>query len=303
MHLYAVLRVLEGLRIMRHSLVIVLFFSCSTLFAQQNSLLWKISGNGLKTPSYIYGTIHSYDVRAFTFKLLAENYINETKSFGMEIKLDELNPFSLLGKLQMPGDTTLRMLLPEEDYIKLDKILRDSFQIDLTMFGTIKPMFLVGLLEMPSGEVVESNTNFLDEYLMNQAKKLNKEVIGIETVEEQLQAVDLIPLKEQAKMLVDELVNPDTTKEPLQDLLDVYSVGNLDSLYSYYQHGELSNNFNKVLVLDRNHRMADRIDSIARIKSIFVAVGALHLPGEEGVLNLLRKKGYDIIPVYRKKEN
>ncbi|HET9136337.1 MAG TPA: TraB/GumN family protein [Candidatus Kapabacteria bacterium] len=288
---------------MRHGIVLILLFISSTLFAQQNSLLWKISGHGLSSPSYIYGTIHSFDKRAFTFKLLAENYIKETKAFGMEIKLDELNPFSLLGQLQMPGDTTIKMLLNESEYTKLEKILRDSFQIELTMFSTIKPMFLVGLLEMPSGEPVETNSDFLDEYLMNQAKKLNKEVIGIETVEEQLHAVDLIPLKEQAKMLVDELVTPDSTHPPLQDLLDVYSIGNLDSLYSYYQQGELSNTFNKALVLDRNHRMADRIDSIAKKKSIFVAVGALHLPGEEGVLNLLRKKGYDITPVYYKKEN
>jgi uncharacterized protein YbaP (TraB family) len=286
---------------MRHSIVLVLLFISSTLFAQQNSLLWKISGHGLSSPSYIYGTIHSFDKRAFTFKLLAENYIKEAKSFGMEIKLDELNPFSLMGQLQMPGDTTIKMLLTESEYATLEKILRDSFQIELTMFGTIKPMFLVGLLEMPTGETVETNSDFLDEYLMNQAKKLNKEVIGIETVEEQLHAVDLIPLKEQAKMLVDELINPDSA-QPLQDLLDVYSIGNLDSLYSYYQHGELSNTFNKALVLDRNHRMADRIDSIAQKKSIFVAVGALHLPGKEGVLNLLRQKGYTITPVYYKKE-
>jgi uncharacterized protein YbaP (TraB family) len=266
----------------------------------KTSLLWKISGNGLKTPSYIYGTIHSFDKRAFTFDKLVTPYIKKCDAFGMEIKLDEVNPFSLLGQLTMPGDTTLKMLVADSDYKKFESLVRDSFHIELAMFSQIKPMFLMGLME--TNEVASDYDDFLDEYLMKKAKSAGKECIGIETVEEQLHAIDLVPLKEQAKMLVDETLHPDTTDLGLDDLLDIYKRGDLDSLYSYYKAGELSNEFNKALVTDRNHRMADRIDSIAHKKSIFVAVGALHLPGNEGVLNLLRKKGYEVGPVNQVKK-
>jgi uncharacterized protein len=125
-------------------------------------------------------------------------------------------------------------------------------------------------------------------------------LIGIETIAEQLHAVDLIPLKEQAHMLLEETVKPDSGGMDMNDLLDVYKSGNLDSLYSMYRKGELSNEFNKALITDRNHRMADRIDSIAHTKSIFVAIGALHLPGPEGVLNLLRGKGYQTTPLFNR---
>jgi uncharacterized protein YbaP (TraB family) len=284
---------------MIRKIVCFVILSVSALHAQpHSSLLWKISGNSLKNPSYIYGTIHSYDRRAFTFDKLVTTYIKKCDEFGMEIKLDELNPFSLIGELTMPGDTTLKMLVADSDYKKFEQIVRDSFHIELSMFTQIKPMFLMGLMETNQSD--SDYGDFLDEYLMKKAQSMGKQTIGIETVEEQLKAIDLVPLKEQAKMLVDELLRPDSTNLGLDDLLEVYKRGNLDSLYGYYKQGELSNDFNKALVTDRNHRMADRIDSIAKKNSIFVAVGALHLPGNEGVLNLLRKKGYQIEPIWKK---
>lgn len=281
----------------RLAMFLLLILSAPTLGATpQTSLLWKISGNGLTQPSYVYGTIHSYDKRAFTFRTIVDSYMKRCAAFGMEIKLDDFDPFALIGQIQMPGDTTLSMLVGDSSYHVLETIMRDSFQFELSMFSRIKPMFLVGLMQMPSSDGTDS-ASFLDEYLMNEAKKTNREVIGIETIAEQLHAVDLIPLKEQARMLLEETVTPDSGGMGLDDLLDVYKTGNLDSLYAMYGKGELSDQFNRALITDRNHRMADRIDSIAHIKTIFVAVGALHLPGPEGVLNLLRGKGYQVTPI------
>ncbi|MFI5264554.1 MAG: TraB/GumN family protein, partial [Candidatus Kapaibacterium sp.] len=139
------------------------------------------------------------------------------------------------------------------------------------------------------------------QYLMNKALNHKKEIIGIETIEEQIKALDLIPLKEQAKMLV-EIIEPDTTKkdDSPDDLVDIYAKGDLDAIYSFYKKEDLSNTFNAALITDRNHRMADRIDSIMHEKTLFTAVGALHLPGDEGVINLLRKKGYTLNPVWKK---
>ncbi len=262
-----------------------------------SSLLWKISGHGLQHPSYIYGTIHSPDRRAFTFHDIVVEHIKDCDAFGMEVRLDEFNPFSILGDLQMPGDTTLEMLLGDSSYHVLEKFVRDSFKIELGMFAKIKPMFLAGLMDSQGQE--EDSAEVLDESLMNQAKSLGKELIGIETIAEQIHAIDLIPLKEQAKMLLDETEQGDSSEMPFEDLLDVYKSGDLDSLYGYYKQGELSNAFNKSLIIDRNHRMADRIDSIIRKKTLLVAVGALHLPGDEGVLNLLRKKGYELSPLWK----
>ncbi len=264
-----------------------------------SSLLWQISGNGLKKPSYLYGTVHSSDSRAFRFAKLNEAYIAKCDAFGMEINMDNLgdmNIMSMMKYLIMPGDTTLQMLMTPEQYAKLDKFVSDSMHFSLAMFNTIKPMFLLGMQEEMS--MSEDSSEFLDQYLMHKALDRKKEIIGIETIEEQIKALDLIPLKEQAKMIV-EIIEPDTTKknDSPDDLVDVYAKGDLDAIYSFYKKEDLSNTFNTALIIDRNRRMAQRIDSIIQKKTLFTAVGALHLPGEEGVINLLRKKGYTLEPI------
>jgi len=284
------------------TLILSFFANRITNAHPKSSLLWEISGNGLKAPSYIYGTVHSADTRAFHFVKLAETYIAKSDAFAMEINMDnlgEMNLFSMMKYLVMPGDTTLEMLMTHDQYAKLDKFVTDSLHLALAMFNTIKPMFLLGLEEGMS--MSEDSSTFLDQYLMQEAKSREKEIIGIETVEEQIRALDLIPLKKQAKMVL-ELVELDTTKKEgsLEDIVDIYFKGDLDALYSFYKKEDLSNTFNAALITDRNHRMADRVDSIIHKKRLFTAVGALHLPGDEGVINLLRKKGYTLTPVWKK---
>jgi len=267
----------------------------------KSSLLWKISGNGLRSPSYLYGTVHSFDNRAFKFAKLAEFHIAQCDAFGMEINMENLGNIDIFGMMKyitMPGDTTLRMLMKPDEYAKLDSFVRDSLHLSLAMFDKIKPMFLMGMEEEMS--MSQDSSEFLDMYLMKKAQENHKEIIGIETIEEQIKALDLIPLKEQAKMIL-EMVEPDTTKEEnsTDDLVDIYARGALEALYSFYKKEDLSNIFNAALITDRNHRMASRIDSIMQKKSLFTAVGALHLPGDEGVINLLRKKGYTVTPIWK----
>ncbi|MDP4220247.1 MAG: TraB/GumN family protein [Bacteroidota bacterium] len=290
----------KGVRLLLPTLILLLF---STAFAHpKSSLLWEISGHGLKTPSYLYGTVHSFDERAFRFAKLAESYIAKCEAFGMEINMSNLEGVDIFGMMKyitMPGDTTLDMLMTPQQYAKLDAYVTDTLHLSLAMFKSIKPMFLLGMQEGMS--LSTDSSDFLDEYFMKFAEKHKKEIIGIETIEEQVRALDLVPLKEQAKMVMD-MIEPDTTKPEasIEDLVDIYARGDLDAIYSYYKKEDLSNTFNAALITDRNHRMADRIDSIMHKKSLFVAIGALHLPGDEGLINLLRKKGYALTPLWKK---
>ncbi len=284
------------------TLVLNFLIPNSSFAHPKSSLLWEISGNGLKKSSYLYGTVHSFDERAFRFSKLAESYIAKCNAFGMEINMDKLGDVDIFGMMKyvtMPGDTTLDMLMTASQYAKLEKFVSDSMHVALGMFKTIKPMFLMGMQE--SMTMSQDSADFLDEYLMKKAQNRKKEIIGIETIEEQIKALDLIPLKEQAKMIL-EFVEPDTTKpeESIEDLVDIYARGDLDAIYTFYKKEDLSNTFNAALITDRNHRMADRIDSIIQKKTLFTAVGALHLPGDEGVINLLKKKGYLLTPVWKK---
>jgi uncharacterized protein YbaP (TraB family) len=289
---------------------IILFMDHSAPAHPKSSLLWKISGNGLLKPCYLYGTVHSFEKRAFRFAKLAEQYIAKCDVFGMEINMETMHAkgiFGLMKYIRMPKDTSLRMLLDTEEYAKVDLFFRDSLHFSLGMFNKIKPIFLIGIADAKSGMRDTSHSThsirFLDSYLMQRAEQHDKRIIGIETIEEQIKALDVISLKEQARMVL-KMVQPDTAKQKVsvEDLVSIYISGDLDSIYRYYKKlpAAADIEFNAALITERNHRMADRIDSIAQDEPIFVAIGALHLPGEEGVISLLRKKGYDVTPIWKK---
>ena len=163
------------IRVFARTTLILGLLGTTLLAHPKSSLLWKIFGNGLKAPSYLYGTVHSFDKRAFGFAKLAGSYIGKCESFGMEINMENLgdvNIFSMMKYLTMPGDTTLEMLMTPEQYAKLGKFVSDSMHLALAMFDRIKPMFLLGMQEGMS--MSEDSSVFLDQYLMNKAKEAEK---------------------------------------------------------------------------------------------------------------------------------
>ena len=128
-------------------------------------------------------------------------------------------------------------------------------------------------------------------------KKKKKKIIGIETVDEQLSALNSLSYQEQADLLVKEIHSFEENKNEGTDLVRFYMEQNLDSLASNDADAQMPEKFYKALVIDRNVRMADRIAYFIKEQSTFIAVGALHLPKQEGVIELLRKKGFTVIAV------
>jgi uncharacterized protein YbaP (TraB family) len=188
-------------------------------------------------------------------------------------------------------------LLDSSKYGILDKYVTDSIGFPLAFLGKVKPFYLMAILSQ--GEMTQDSGTFLDNHLSNKAKEFGNEVTGLETVEEQLQAVNGIPLKEQIQMLEDAI---DSLYVPLTSNADrmtaIYEQADLDALLLYFQQEETSGEFNESLITTRNKRMADRFaEYVNKGKKLFAAVGALHLPGEYGVIELLRAKGFTVSPI------
>jgi uncharacterized protein YbaP (TraB family) len=133
--------------------------------------------------------------------------------------------------------------------------------------------------------------------LHDEAKKAGKKVIGIETVAEQLAALNTLSYKEQADMLIQEVDSFQVNKNSGTEVLKYYLTQDLDSLSATDGDAQKSDKFYKALVVDRNERMANRIAEFIKKQSTFIAIGALHLPGNLGVINRLRKKGFTVEPV------
>ena len=127
---------------------------------------------------------------------------------------------------------------------------------------------------------------------LSAAKK--KKIIGIETVDEQLSALNSLDYQEQADLLVKEIHAFEENKSEGTDIVKFYLDQNLDSLAANDADAQMPEKFYKALVTDRNERMASRISDFIKEQSTFIAVGALHLPKERGVINLLRQKGFTV---------
>ncbi len=283
-----------------------IFFAVSLLFcynanSQYNSLLWKISGNGLQQPSYLYGTMHTSDSRVFSLSDNAMPFLTSSKAYAMELDPKEAMNMSLISKLVMGGNYSLKKMIPEVAYSFLDSVIKNKMGIGIKMFDNVAPIFTMTLFEAATMELAEDKSpgkgEVLDMYFYKQAKKKKKKLVGIETVSEQIDALNVLNYNEQADLLVKEieLIQRDTAEGT--DVLNFYLDQNLDSLAANSTDVQIPPKFYKALVIDRNIRMAERIALFVNEQPTFIAVGALHLPGEVGVIDLLRKRGFTVEPI------
>lgn len=309
-------------------LLFIGFVSCQkntnsqTTEITKKGLLWQISGKGLKT-SYLYGTMHVSNEKVIKLSDMAMDELDKCQVMAGELVLKESDMMPMLMSLIMK-DTTLEMLLSPAEYQIVHKKLEEKMGFMATMLEKIKPVFISVMLSEQAnqksnekdGEKTETTPPFgkdfgkgfgglgglgggnqkppLDMYLQDKAKQKGKEVVGLETVEEQLAAFNTITLKEQAKMLYETVTSENKAEgQSLEGMLDLYYRQEIDSLYMLTNQA-LSSNSNDKLLIERNTNMADRMEKIMKEKSLFTAVGAAHLAGKTGLIDLLRKRGYRV---------
>jgi len=269
-------------------LFIIVFFSISFgSFAQQKpsyNLLWKISGNGLTKPSYLFGTMHVKDSRAFGFSDSVMVAIQKCSAFALEIHPDTMIK-ALFNKINRE-DTSLNIkkILSKEEYILLAKRFKEKngYSID-----EINPLKIEGLLKHETDKPGDKPT-FVDAYLYGIARTQNKRIYGLENAAQQVN--DIYGSSDELKNKLQELlVDVDSTKDAYKEsMIKVYNSGNLDSIYNFIKY---SGTINDVLT-ERNMVMRNSIIKQLAFQNIFVAVGVAHLPGETGLINLLRSAGY-----------
>jgi uncharacterized protein len=279
-------------------LTISLFQLTSIGQDKYNSLFWEISGNGLKESSFLYGTMHTQDERAFQFKEGVMDAFNHAEIYAMELNMDSVDQVALLSKLIMDSTYSLKTLLTEDEYTIVSDFFRDSLGQALFMFEKMQPLFTTQMVTLRDLEAQQADA--LDIYFFKEAKKQKKQTIGLEKTIEQIDAFSSISYELQAEGLVDAVKNYGNEDELDMDAMMKYYVeGNLDKLLEMTtdprENAEMAKIFNDVFLVKRNYNMAERAEPFIKKESTFIAVGAAHLPGEEGIIELLRKKGYKVI--------
>ncbi len=285
---------------MRKLLFLLAAFFHLAVQAQYKSLLWKITGNGLETPSYLFGTMHTGDARIHKLSDTVLPYFNSVKAYAMELDPDKAMDLGLLPKLMMGKKYSLKEMVPATEYSFLDSIVKAQVGLPALLFDNVAPVFVMTILEAAGMGLSEgddaSSGEVLDLYLHRLAKEKKKKVIGIETADEQLSALNSLSYEEQADMLTKEIQSLQNDSATGTDLVKFYLAQELDSVAQMDDAANMPPKFYKALVTDRNVRMANRIGAFIKNQPTFIAIGALHLPGKEGVIELLRKKGYAVEP-------
>lgn len=271
---------------------------------ENNTLLWKISGNGLEKTSYLFGTIHMLCADDASLSDNMKKVIGQCDEVYFEVDLDNL--FELLGamsKMKMKGDTTLHDLLSDADYKKVKTYFEQKgTMLPFSMLETYKPMLAASTLEQSS--LPCENTAMMEQVIMEEAKQYNKKIKGLETMAYQAGVLDSIPYKLQAEQLVSYIdsankgVNEDKEMKELFNAYKSQDLKKLEELMVQTDAGMAS--FTDILLYHRNRNWVNKLKTLLPARSLLIAVGAGHLPGEKGVINLLRKEGYTVTPVENK---
>ena len=275
------------------SLCLLTVFSFSTHAQEDNSLLWKISGNGLDKPSYLFGTIHLMCPQDIKITEAMQSAIEASEQMVLELDMDEPGIMqNMMASSMMQDGTTLKSLMSDEDYQLLEEFMMDSIGAPLQAMSTMKPMLLSTVVMLP---VLKCQPGSYEMALVNAAKEKEMEVHGLETVADQIAIFDAISLEDQSDYLVKSIREYDETAAETRNMISFYQEENVSGLYEMIHESMAEMEGGEdALLTDRNQKWIPQMEEMAAEKATFFAVGAGHLGGPEGVITLLKKAGYEV---------
>lgn len=258
------------------------------------NLLWEISGNGLEKPSYLFGTMHLIPEDSFFVPKQYKAAIEASDHLLLEIVLDGKAMMQTAMGMFLKPPSSLKSLLGEEEYFFLQTFMKDSMKMPVPMYQMYKPIFLTQQISM--GYCMSEMPVSYEMNLMSEFKKAKKPISGLETVAKQMKVMDEISLEEQAMGLIETIHNPGKSCTQFSQLTEIYRRQDLDGLLKLSAEDPEIEDHLGSLLYERNQDWIPQIEVLIKKESVFIAVGAGHLPGEKGVISLLREIGYIVEP-------
>jgi uncharacterized protein YbaP (TraB family) len=272
-------------------LILLIFVSISS----QAQLLYKIEGKGLQKPSYIYGTIHIMPKKQFAISEAITTALKECESLVMEvdINMDLKTKIDAAQRSMLPNGKTIADITSAENAQKIKQFCVDSLhwkESKYVRMSRLTPFFLTSIILQ---DLIGKSKSF--EVELNKLAEKNKmTTLGLETIQMQMDLVNDVPYEEQIKLLLEGLT---TNNSEYNTMLNCYLKQDLNKLGELMNDAELSPEFNANFLVKRNQNWIPQISKMVQEKPIFIAVGAGHLPGEQGVLKLLQEAGYTVSPI------
>ena len=280
------------------SFLLLIIFVTSNAYAQNknkdNALLWKIEGNGLQKPSYLFGTVHMICEDKFSMPTKVKNAIDQTEQSYLEINLAAPDVAAQSQKY-MKSTQPLSAQISASDYKIVDSVVNKKLKVGLKQLENIKPMLIVASIFQAS---FTCKVMSFEGEIIKQTKAANKSIDGLSTIEEQYSFLDKIfDPKDMASYL--KMNNDAEMNKVFKTIYEAYLVEDVNTIDQLMLEFSTTNpeGYRQLLPV-RNHLWADRMPAIMKNKSTFFGIGCGHLLGKEGVISLLRAKGYTVTPVH-----
>lgn len=257
-----------------------------------NALLWEISGNDLGSASYLYGTMHMICAEDFIIGEQLKEKFKASQKVYLEVDMDDPAMNRKMMQLSMLQGKKLSDIFSDSDYHKLNIFFRDTIGMPLTLLNTMKPFILFSILtqkSLPCSEQESYELRFIE-----MAKAQSKEVLGLETIEEQMKIFDDMPDSLQVQMVMRFVDEFQVQKKEFAKMAAAYKQEDLDAIYQHIMSSPDIAGSEEVLLFNRNKRWIPIMEKAMQKEKVFFAVGAGHLGGPEGVINLLREEGYTV---------
>lgn len=280
--------------------------SLVSAFSSSAQILYKVEGNGLQSPSYIFGTHHLAPVSVIKEAGADKPFESATQVVGeIDMTQDQTAlAMAMQPHMMAPADSTLTKVISPEDFA----VISEEFKkwapmpgMELSMLDMMKPMVVTSMVA--AGMAAESMPGFdpqqqLDTYFQTQGKAAGKAIVPLETVDYQATVLfDSTPISYQAEALVEILKDSAKAIQATKDLTEAYNAKDLDKMMELSQKEDEHPEFMLALLDRRNAEWLTKLPEIFKQAPTFVAVGALHLAGDKGILEGLRKLGYTVTPV------
>lgn len=280
----------------------LLFIACliaSIVFSQQkwpSTFFWRVSGKTLARPSYLYGTIHLQDKRLFQFTDSLYRALETVEGFALEIDFNEFMDSIFSRSFRQAEDELLDRQEVKLDRKKLNKTADTLLETLGIREDRITKKDLKKIRDYRMNKLVQQGEmqTIVDGYLFGLAQRLGKWMGGIEDVNDQLGLIDELG----GDLSPEEVFQPEANlRKSLNEMIRLYINRDLESLAGYVD-GKYEQGIRDKLLTQRNMKMARRMDSLMAIRTMFFGVGVAHLPGDSGVISLLRSRGLIVEPVF-----
>lgn len=339
------------MKIDRILVLLFCFYACSCVpqssFSQEleykplpKSLLWEISGNGLKRPSYLYGTIHLIPRDSFFITDATRERMGEADELVLEVPIADMGLGEMLGMMKymnMPAGKSLKSVLSENDYAYLDSFINTLpsggllSQMNMSTINRMQPSMSMQQIssaycatqaEEPEDDVVleearpdnDPEENFggnslmgmsmgdnvvYELYFTEQFDESDRPVSGLETAKDQMEVLTSVPVEEQAAALMEAVRNPSSLCGEMDDLVSIYRQQDIQQMIDMSAEDKSMGDHLDAFLDQRNKNWIPQIEAKVQAGNcLFIAVGAAHLAGPNGVVHLLRKAGYTMKPLY-----